>query len=124
MLALNYSYIEPLLKADLNKTILYTAGILSIFRKIEKIFRHQGCIGGVKVTAVACRWQRVGDLIGSGFKLYTSRTRDRPLATCTIWAVFNQMLCIFCICFIFILILFIIIFLFIYLFIYLKKNAY
>jgi len=36
-----------------------------------------------KVTAVASRWQRVGDLIGSGFELHTCRSRR--LTTCAIW---------------------------------------
>jgi len=33
----------------------------------------------IKVAAVASRWQRVGDLIGSGFEPHTSRTRGRRL---------------------------------------------
>jgi len=37
-----------------------------------------------KVAAVASRWQRVGDLIGSGFESHTFRTRSEPLTTCTI----------------------------------------
>jgi len=38
----------------------------------------------IKVAAVASRWQRVGDLIGSKFEPRTSRTRSRrlPLLTC------------------------------------------
>jgi len=31
----------------------------------------------INVAAVAGRWQRVGDLIGSGFKLRTSSIRSR-----------------------------------------------
>jgi len=35
----------------------------------------------IKVAAVASRWQRMGDLIGSGFELYTSRTWGRRLTS-------------------------------------------
>jgi len=41
----------------------------------------------IKVAAVASRWQRVGDLIGSGYELHTSRTRNKRLTTCVIWPV-------------------------------------
>jgi len=42
-------------------------------------------------AAAASRWQRMGDLIGSGFEPYTSRTRSSRLTTtCTIWPVFSQ----------------------------------
>jgi len=34
-----------------------------------------------KVATVASRWQCVGDLIGSGFEPYTSRTRTERLTT-------------------------------------------
>jgi len=34
----------------------------------------------IKIAAVAGRLQRVGDLIGSEFESYISRTRDRRLA--------------------------------------------
>jgi len=37
-----------------------------------------------KVAAVASRWQRVGDLIGSEFEPHTSRTRSERLITCAI----------------------------------------
>jgi len=30
----------------------------------------------IKIATVADRWQRVGDLIGSGFKPHTSRTAE------------------------------------------------
>jgi len=33
------------------------------------------------VATVASRWQRVGDLIGSGFELHTFRTRSERLTT-------------------------------------------
>jgi len=35
----------------------------------------------IKVVAVASRWQRVGDLIGSRFESHTSRIRSRRLTT-------------------------------------------
>jgi len=40
----------------------------------------------IKVTAVASRWQRVRDLIGSGFEPYTFRTRStrRTTSTCAL----------------------------------------
>jgi len=44
---------------------------------------------GIKVATVASRWQRVGDLIGSGFKPHTSRTRSERLTTCAIRPVEN-----------------------------------
>jgi len=34
----------------------------------------------IKVAAVASYWQHVENLIGSGFKLHTSRTRSRRLS--------------------------------------------
>jgi len=57
----------------------------------------------IKVAAVASRWQRVGDLIGSGFEPYTSRTRSRRLttSTCTIWPVkryYNRNSCKIALC--------------------------
>jgi len=39
----------------------------------------------IKVETLVSRLQRVGDLIGSGFEPYTSRTKSRLLAT--IWLV-------------------------------------
>jgi len=43
----------------------------------------------IKVATVASRWQRVGDLTGSGFETHTSRTRSERLTTCAIWPVFR-----------------------------------
>jgi len=40
-----------------------------------------------KVATVASRWQRVEDLISSGFEFHTSRTRSERLTTCAIWTV-------------------------------------
>jgi len=40
-----------------------------------------------KVAAVASRWQRAADLIGSGYEPHTSRTRRERLITCAIWPV-------------------------------------
>jgi len=37
-----------------------------------------------KVAAAASRWQRVEDLIGSGFEPHTSITRSEHLTTCVI----------------------------------------
>jgi len=34
-------------------------------------------VSTLKIAAVASRWQRVNDLIGSGFEPHTSRTRSR-----------------------------------------------
>jgi len=45
----------------------------------------------IKVATVSSRWQRVGDLIGSGFEPHTSRTRGKRLNTCTIWPVDTQL---------------------------------
>jgi len=36
---------------------------------------------------VVSHWQRVGDLIGSGYEPHTSRTRSEHLTTCAIWFV-------------------------------------
>jgi len=38
----------------------------------------------IKVTTVASRWQRVGDLIGSRFEPHTSRNRSERLTACAI----------------------------------------
>jgi len=35
----------------------------------------------IKVAEVTSRWQRVEDLLGSGFELHTFRTRGRRLTT-------------------------------------------
>jgi len=34
----------------------------------------------IKVATVASRWERVGDLIGSGFEPHISRTKDRQMS--------------------------------------------
>jgi len=36
----------------------------------------------IKVATLASRWQRMGDLIGSGFEPHTSRIRSERLTTC------------------------------------------
>jgi len=40
------------------------------------------------VAAVVGRWQRVGNLIGSGFVLHTFRSRIKHFTTCTIWLIY------------------------------------
>jgi len=42
----------------------------------------------INVATMASHWQRMGDLISSGFEPHTSRTRSECLNTCVIWSVF------------------------------------
>jgi len=44
-----------------------------------------------KVAVVASRWQRMEDLIGSGYETHTSRTISERLTACAIWPVYSNL---------------------------------
>jgi len=72
--------------------ILYSLTFLDITIERYPSPRLYARAQNLKFTAMASRWQSVGDLIDSGFKPHTSRSRNIRLATCAIWSVVFQFL--------------------------------
>jgi len=54
-------------------TKLISMGLLRLFGNSFDRKRQK------KIKSSLCRWQRMGDLIGSGFEPHTSRTRSKRL---------------------------------------------
>jgi len=83
---LNLSIEENCFQIDVRKSNLYYTRLI-LFRLSRVSGAHlRGFfqVPHIKFAAVANRWQRVGDLIGSRFEPHTFRIRGRRLTTCAV----------------------------------------